>query len=105
MSYPEVRNYVQRLVGEHGGPAPIAGSPTWCALSDDNPAKLLAVLHCGTRWVLEEAMASIDERRLAEKAAAVEVSQAADWARVGSEIRRRDEWLRTHPWAKREVSA
>ncbi|MCH5645360.1 DUF2742 domain-containing protein [Gordonia sp. ABSL49_1] len=102
--YIETRSFVQRLVGIHGGPAPAAGSPAWCALGDADPAKLLAVLHAGSAHVLNQCHEAIDDRRLAIREASVAISQAKDWAAVAKRIRDRDEFRRAHPWAVREVT-
>ena len=104
-AYTEVRAYVQRIVGTHGGPATAAGSPAWCDLADTSKAKLLAVLHAGTRAVLEDCIAAIDDRRQETKAAAVEVSQADDWAAVARRVRDRDQALRSGAYVERRVNA
>ncbi|MEP9391681.1 DUF2742 domain-containing protein [Gordonia sp. VNK1] len=89
--YVETRCYVQRLVGANGRPAPAAGSPEWVALSDEHPAKLIAVLTAGTLHVLTEQMQVLASRRDAAKDAALAVSEAADWTRVAKRIRDRDQ--------------
>lgn len=102
--YTEVRDYVQRLVGNAGGPAPAAGSPEWVALADGDRTKLIAVLTAGTRAILEESIAAIDDRRQAAKDAALEVAQAADWTAVAKQVRDRDQALRSGAYIGR-VSA
>lgn len=94
-AYTEVRDYVQRLVGAAGGPTPAAGSPAWCDLADSDRAKMLAVLHAGTRAVLEDCVAAIDDRRREAKAAAVEIAQAADWNAIARRVRDRDQAMRS----------
>lgn len=81
-----------------------AGSPEWVALADDDPAKLAAVLIAGSRWVLEYELDLIDQRRAAEKDAAVTISRALDWARTAKRIRDRDQWYRDHPYLQRKAS-
>ncbi|AZZ81686.1 hypothetical protein C5O27_11895 [Gordonia alkanivorans] len=93
--YTEVREYVQRLVGTAGGPTPDAGSPAWCALADGDQAKLIAVLTAGTRAVLEDELAALDDRRCAAKKTAIEVAQAANWSDVARRVRARDQALRS----------
>ncbi len=104
-TYIEVRDFVQRLVGPAGGPAPAAGSPEWCALADGDRAKLLAVLTAGTRAVLEDELAALDGQRRAEKSAALEVAQAADWGMVARRVRDRDRAAKTGQYIERRVSA
>lgn len=104
-AYTEVRAYVQRLVGTHGGPAPAAGSPAWRALADGDRAKLLAVLTAGTRAVLEDELAALTARRHAAKSAAIEVAQAEDWSAVARRVRDRDQALRSGAFIERRVTA
>ncbi|MDH3026414.1 DUF2742 domain-containing protein [Gordonia alkanivorans] len=103
--YIAVRTYVQRLVGTAGGPSPAAGSPEWCALPDDDGAKLLAVLTAGTRAILEDELAALADRRHAQKAAALEVAQAADWSAVARRVRDRDQAWKSGAYIGREVHA
>lgn len=79
----------------------IAGSPEWCALDDDDPRKLAALVVAGSRWVLEEDIAEIRWQRGALKRASVAISEAKDWAAVAKFIRDRDAWYRDHPDLKR----
>ena len=69
---------------------PIAGSTAWIALGDDDPRKSAALLVAGSRWVLEQELDRLDAERAQSKAAAVEIAQARDWARVAQRIRGRD---------------
>ncbi|MBM7278279.1 DUF2742 domain-containing protein [Gordonia rubripertincta] len=101
--YVAVRDYVQRLVGIAGGPTPDVGSPEWCALADGDRAKLIAVLTAGTRAVLEEELAAIDDRRRALKAASVEVAASADWTAVARRVRDRDQATRSGQYVERKV--
>lgn len=102
--YVAVRNWVQRTVGSAGGRVPAAGSATWCALPEDHPAKFVSVLAAGTRWVLEQELDRIDERRRALKSAAEEVARARDWAVVAKRIQLRDQWIQTNPWTNRRTA-
>ncbi|OPX17039.1 hypothetical protein B1964_01750 [Gordonia sp. i37] len=69
---------------------PTAGSTAWIALDDDDPRKAAALLVAGSRWVLEQELDRLDAEREASKAAAIEIAQARDWARVAQRIRGRD---------------
>ena len=99
--YIEVRDYVQRLVGTGGGPAPAAGSAAWCELADGDKAKLIAVLTAGTRAVLEDELAALADRRHAAKDAAIAVAQAEDWSGVARRVRDRDQALRSGAYIER----
>ena len=92
--YTAVRDWVTRLVGGGIGPTPTAGSPEWCALDDNHPAKFIAVLTAGTRWVLAE-------HRAALKDAALVVSDAVDWAAVAHRVRQRDNAIRSGAYIPR----
>ena len=100
----EVRAYVQRIFASNQGRPPLAGSPDWCELGDGSPAKLLAVLVAGSRWVLESDLAAREDRRHALKDAAVEVSDAADWSAVAKRVRDRDAAIRSGAYIERVVA-
>ena len=53
-------------------------------------AMFCALLTAGVRGCLEQELDALEDKRDAMKAAAVEVSQAADWSAVAQRIRRRD---------------
>lgn len=61
---------------------PMAGTPAWCALSDDDPAKLAAVLDAGQHHVLRMEIA-----QEARAQAAKDVAAAADWPAIAREVR------------------
>lgn len=69
---------------------PVAGTPDWIALHDDDRRKIASLIAAGSRWVLERNLELLDDERAARKAAAIEVAQAKDWARVAQRIRGRD---------------
>lgn len=66
------------------GPIPAAGTPSWCALADGDPRKLLAVAVDGEHHVLRVEVA---QERQAE--AAKDVAVSSDWRRIAREIRQR----------------
>ncbi len=53
---------------------PIAGTPEWAALADDDPAKLAAVLDGGRHWALR-----VDAYQDALADASKAIAAAADW--------------------------
>jgi len=77
---------------------PLAGTPAWCALSDDEPRKLLALALAGEHHVLRVEVA---QEALAE--ASRDVAAAADWPQVSREIHRRNSFYAERPWLKRAV--
>ncbi|MDO2354674.1 DUF2742 domain-containing protein [Mycobacterium avium] len=77
---------------------PVAGTPAWQALSDDDPQKLLSLAVAGEHHVLR---AEAAQEALAEASRAI--SGAADWRAISQEIRRRNAFRASHPEAKRVV--
>lgn len=97
VSWDPVAAFVRRRVSA----CPVAGTPEWVALADDDPRKLHAVLVAGSRWVLEVDLAQRDHRRAALKDAAVDLSHALPWARIAREISERDAFYRANPHLRR----
>ncbi|MCZ4535560.1 DUF2742 domain-containing protein [Gordonia terrae] len=94
VTWDPVHAFVGRVLGGRTTTI-VAGTAEWCALDDNDPAKITAVLIAGSRWCLEEEIAQLHARRAAEKAAALEVATAADWTRVARQLRDRDIALRS----------
>ena len=103
ITWDPVRDFVRRVLGGRHTTI-VAGTPEWIALPDDDPAKTIAVLTAGSRWVLEQSLDQLDDRRAAAKEAAVDIAEARDWARVAQRIRDRDQWYRDNPDLRRKVS-
>lgn len=101
ITWGPVRDFVRRVLGGRHTTI-VAGTPEWIALPDDDPAKTIAVLTAGSRWVLEHQLDQLDEQRAAAKAAAIEISEARDWAVVAKRIRDRDAFYREHPDLRRK---
>jgi hypothetical protein len=70
----------------HANDLPPAGTPAWCALSDGDPRKLLAVAAAGEHHVLRVEMA-----QEAQAEASKSVAAAADWCGVAREMQQRQE--------------
>ena len=66
------------------GPLPLAGTPAWGVLADDDPAKLLALAvageHAALRWETEQ-----QQRAEASKA----VAAAVDWPQLARDMHQR----------------
>jgi hypothetical protein len=78
---------------------PMPGSPDWCELDDDDPAKLAAVLDAGQHMALR-----IEICQQAQADAAKDVAAAADWPAIAHEIRDRTDFYTAKPWLKRAAS-
>lgn len=101
ITWDPVRDFVCRVLGGRATTI-IAGTEAWAALDDDDPAKTDALITAGSRWVLEHQLDQLDEQRAAAKAAAIEISEARDWAVVAKRIRDRDAFYREHPDLRRK---
>jgi hypothetical protein len=75
---------------------PMAGSPAWCALGPDDPAKVAALYDAAQHHILR-----VETAQQAMCEASEAISAAEDWTAVASSLRTRREWLDAHPWAKR----
>lgn len=79
--------FIEALLAQANcGPLPMAGTPAWCALADDDPRKLLALAAAGEHHVLRVETAQ-EARAQASKA----VASAVDWPRVARRMRHRSE--------------
>lgn len=78
---------------------PMAGTPAWCLLPDDNPLKLSAVLDAGQHWALR-----IEGNQEALAEASKAIAGAADWRSVANELSGLHAYRAANPWSRREVS-
>ncbi|MGV7311983.1 DUF2742 domain-containing protein [Mycobacterium kansasii] len=79
-----VHEFLEALVAQaNHGPIPAAGTPLWCALSDGDPRKLLAVAIDGVHHVLRIETAQ-EQRAEASKA----IAAAEDWPAVARRMHR-----------------
>jgi len=80
-----VHQFLEAVVAQANyGPIPAAGTPSWCALSDGDPRKLLAVAIDGEHQVLRIETAQ-EQRAEASKA----IAGSADWPQIARDIQRR----------------
>jgi hypothetical protein len=104
ISWFPVQIFADQLAAAHGidivaDELPHPGTPRWCSLPDDDARKAAALLLSASREALRH-----ETEQQARAEASKAVAGAADWPQVAREIRQRNDFRRTHPWAKR-VSA
>lgn len=91
-----VHEFVEAVVRQANcGPIPAAGTPSWCALSDDDPCKMLSVAIDGEHHVLRVEIAQEHQAK-----AAKDVAISSDWTRIAREIHQR----RASDYIPREAS-
>jgi hypothetical protein len=95
VSWWSVHVFVTALVAQCES-LPHAGTPAWCALSDDDPRKLLALAAAGEHHVLR-----METAQQARAEASRAVSAAADWAAVGRELKGIRAFHAARPWLRR----
>jgi hypothetical protein len=92
-------NRQRRQLGALELSGPALGSPAWCALPEEHPAKLSAVLNAA-----EAAAYAISADQAAEAEASRAVSASADWAAIARAVRRRDAFYADKPYLRRVVA-
>lgn len=64
------------------GSWPLVGTPAWCALANDDPAKIAALFDAARHWALR-----VETCQQAHADASREISAAADWSVIAQQIR------------------
>ena len=95
MSWWSVHEHVSPVL-EQVGSYPMAGSPAWCALPDDDPRKLAALLDAAQHWALR-----LETCQQAQCEASRAISAAADWGNIGRQIQGHNLFYGEKPWLKR----
>ncbi|OBK91479.1 DUF2742 domain-containing protein [Mycolicibacter sinensis] len=98
VSWWPTHEFVAELLAQANTAPPMAGTPAWCALADDDPLKLLSLAQAGEHHVLRMEVAQ-GHRAAASRAVAASV----DWGKVGREIHQRAEFRAAHPWSRRKA--
>ena len=110
MSEPDVHKYASRAVSwwpvhefmaallAQANDLPSAGTPAWCALSDGDPRKLLALAAAGEHHVLR---VEIAQEAQAEESKTIAAS--ADWQAVARAVRQRDQARCSGAYIEREA--
>lgn len=95
VSWWPVHEFITALVAQ-ANTLPVAGTPSWCAMDDADPRKLLALAVAGEHHVLRMETAQ-EARAEASKA----IAALAEWPKIAAEIRSRSAFRAANPWAKR----
>jgi organic hydroperoxide reductase OsmC/OhrA len=74
----------------------MVGTPAWCALDDDDPAKLAALLDAAQHHALRVEIAQ-EARADASKV----IEAAEDWPTISRKVKAHNNFQAAHPWAKR----
>jgi len=98
VSWWTVHDFVQHVLAEAGS-WPMVGTPAWCALGDDDPVKIAAVYDAAQHHALR---VDLHQQSLAESSR--DISQAADWSQVATEMVRRESFYAARPWLRRVAS-
>lgn len=78
----EVHEFVLPYLAAAGA-WPMAGTPAWCHLPDDDDRKLAALLDAARHWALR-----VDTCQAERAQASKDIASAADWPAIASEIRK-----------------
>jgi Protein of unknown function (DUF2742) len=98
VSWWDVHEYVSSVL-EKAGTWPTVGTPEWCALTDDDPAKLAGLFDAARHWALR-----LETNQQAECQASHDISAAADWSAIAQHNRSHTEFYTERPWLKRAAS-
>lgn len=94
-SWWPVHEFITELVAQANN-LPVAGTPAWCALADNDPLKLLSLAAAGEHHVLR-----VETAQEARAEASRDVAAAADWRAISRDIQQRAHFRASHTWAKR----
>jgi hypothetical protein len=78
---------------------PMAGTPAWCSLAHDDPAKWAALLDGSQHWALR-----VETWQESRAEASRAVAGAVDWPEVARQTKQRSDFYAGRPWLRRAVS-
>jgi hypothetical protein len=92
-----VREYFLRIAEGLGiSEYPAAGTPAWCALNDNDPAKMIAALDYAQHHALR-----VDTAQEARSGASRDVSRALNWSAAAKWLQDSAEFCAANPWMRR----
>ena len=77
---------------------PIAGTPAWMRLADDDPIKMCSVLDAARQWALRN-----ETEQEAAAQASADLSAAVDWSAIASYQRQQTEFYAENPDLRRRA--
>jgi hypothetical protein len=98
VSWWSVHEFVAPLLTGVGS-WPMAGTPAWCLLDDDDPIKVAALFDAAQHHALR-----VETCQEARAEASRAVSSALDWGALGREINQRTVFYAERPWLRRAAS-
>ena len=98
VSWWDVHTYIAAALAKVGS-WPMVGTPAWCALADDNPAKIASIFDAAQHWALR-----VETAQIAQCEASAAISCAEDWGWFALTNRNLEEFRAANPWARRAVS-
>lgn len=99
VNWSPVNEYVQRCINRVGS-YPMVGSSEWCALSDNDPAKIAAIFDAAQHWALHLELA---QRARCDASKAIAASE--DWGATGLRNQQRQQMLSEKPWMRRRLAS
>jgi hypothetical protein len=99
VSWWAVHEHVAPLLALQAMPWPIIGTPAWCALDDDDPRKLAALIDAAQHWA-----PMLETRQEARCDASRAISAATDWSALARRSFVHEAFYAARPWLKRKAS-
>lgn len=93
-----VYEYVQGLLADVGS-YPMLGTPEWCSMSDADLRKLASLYDAAVHWALR-----VQTCQEVRAEASRDISAAADWPQIATEIAQLNSFRADNPWTKRVAS-
>ena len=97
VSWWSVHEFVTAVLDQVNG-WPMAGTPAWCSLANDDPRKWAALLDGSQHFALR-----VETCQEAECQASSDISAAADWSSIAREIRQHNKFYAQKPWLLRRA--
>lgn len=95
VSWWAVHEFVSAVLDRVNG-WPMAGTPAWCSLAHDDPAKWAALLDGAQHHALR-----VETAQQARADASRDVCAAADWSAIADDVRQREDFYAERPWIRR----